>query len=71
MKQTDMGTTSKTKKHPLVDLPAHVLAKVKRWGDGVTCEDRVQSGSWRDSRGFLSWQQPAQATDSAPQYNTE
>lgn len=41
-KQTDMGTTSKTKKHPLVDLPAHVLAKVLRWGDGMTCEDRVR-----------------------------
>lgn len=48
-----------------------VLAKVLPWGDGVTCEDRVQSSSWRDSRGFLSRQQPAQATDSAPQYNIE
>lgn len=65
MKQTDMGTTSKTKKHPLVDLLAHVLAKVLQWGDGVTCEDRVQSGSWRDNRGFLRQQQSAEATDSA------
>jgi len=29
-------------KHPLVDLLAHVFAKVLQWGDGVTCEDRVR-----------------------------